>query len=450
MSDGDEGFRYAYARPSSLSTSDGQASLALSTSGGSAAAGPAEHPVFFDGFLTHPEQAAAALRAVAAVARTRFYTPPGMLAAILRAADPVVTSNRDRLRFESFSLCCGVGIRYDVLPGGLDGTVLDSGTTNVDFQAPVRDALASVTEAEPLHLRVGHDVTVTTLDTTVTERKVPLPERWLKGFAESHRASTTVTPRFEVPAAEARRLLAALGSSSSRKPVWVIREGSALRATTRPNAEGVSLSSPHRLQPLAPLLRFAHTFRGYAAPHDEAGAVSVWELEMDGARIVLTHSPDSSRGFSGEGGVLADLAAGTADEARTIEAMLAFEPIIDVDALASDTGLPREHVVRALTWLSAAGRVGYDVAEGAYFHRALPFDVETVESQHPRLRAARELVGNDGIVWLEDRAIVKSGDTEYVVRVVEGGLTCSCPWFAKHRSSRGPCKHALAAAIVRG
>ena len=94
----------------------------LATSGGRTATGPAAHPVFFDGFLGHPEQAAAALLAVAKVARTRFYTPPGMVAAILRAADPVVTSNGDRLRFESFSACCGVYARYDALPGSLDGT----------------------------------------------------------------------------------------------------------------------------------------------------------------------------------------------------------------------------------------------------------------------------------------------------------------------------------------
>jgi hypothetical protein len=74
----------------------------LATSGGTTSAGAADHPYFFRGFLGHAEQAAAGLLAVAKVARTRYYTPPGMLAAILRAADPVVTSNGDRLRFESF------------------------------------------------------------------------------------------------------------------------------------------------------------------------------------------------------------------------------------------------------------------------------------------------------------------------------------------------------------
>src|SRR4051794_8279308 len=164
---------YSYVRPSELTFGDGQADLVLATSGGRTADGPAAHPVFFDGFLGHPEQTAAALLAVAKVARTRFYTPPGMVTAILRAADPVVTSNGDRLRFESFSGCCGVYARLDLLPGALERPALDSGTTNVDFNPPMREALARVGGIDPLHLRVGEDVVVTTIDGAVAEKKVP-------------------------------------------------------------------------------------------------------------------------------------------------------------------------------------------------------------------------------------------------------------------------------------
>ena len=123
----------------------------LATSGGRTAAGPAIHPVFFDGFLGHPEQAAAALLAVAKVARTRFYTPPGMLAAILRAADPVVTSNGDRLRFESPRRVAASTRGTTPSPEVSMGNVIDTGTTNVDFNLPMRDALARTGGLEPLH-----------------------------------------------------------------------------------------------------------------------------------------------------------------------------------------------------------------------------------------------------------------------------------------------------------
>jgi len=43
---------------------------------------------------------------------------------------------------------------------------------------------------------------------------------------------------------------------------------------------------------------------------------------------------------------------------------------------------------------------------------------------------------------------VHSGKTRYRVRLLEDGARCTCPWFAKHRGARGPCKHVLAAQLV--
>ncbi|MGE7316747.1 hypothetical protein, partial [Staphylococcus capitis] len=105
---------YRYLQPSTL----GAAGLDLQTCGG-----PAANPRFFSGFLTTPAAAAAGLLAVAEVARTRYHQPvsPASL-------DPVVTGSRDRLRFESFSGCCGVYARMDVLPAGFDGEVAGHGT----------------------------------------------------------------------------------------------------------------------------------------------------------------------------------------------------------------------------------------------------------------------------------------------------------------------------------
>lgn len=442
---------YTYLRPSAVAFGDGRTDLTLATSGGCTPAGPAAHPTFFEGFLGHPEQSATALLAVAKVARTRFYTPPGMVAAILRAADPVVTSNGDRLRFESFSACCGVYARYDLLPGGLDGTVLDTGTTNVDFNPAMRDALARVGDLEPLHLEVGTDLVVRTIEAEVVEKKVPLPDRWLKGFAEVQLAAAGVTPAFEVTASEARRFVRSLPSSAGRKPVWAVPVGRGLRLTTRPAREGVSLSGFDRLKPLEPLLRFARSVRAYAGPHDSQGATGLWELSLDDARLVLALSPESSRGFSGEGGVLPDLADDDASEdADLVSALLAFEPHIDVTRLAAEAGLTADRVVRALSRLSAAGRVGYDTAEGTYFHRELPYDPARLASMHPRLLAAHALLEAGAVRFEGATAYVRgSNTTEHVVRHTPQGDRCTCPWFAKHKGNRGPCKHALAVDLAR-
>lgn len=93
---------YRYATASTLTRDQ----LSLATSGGITEAGPAAHPYFFTGFLAEPGPAAQALLATAAIARARYHVAASVIAALVR--DPVVTSNADRLRFESFSACCGV------------------------------------------------------------------------------------------------------------------------------------------------------------------------------------------------------------------------------------------------------------------------------------------------------------------------------------------------------
>lgn len=425
--------------------------MRLSTSGGRTAEGPADHPQFFDGFLGPAEQMAAALLVIARVARTRYYVPPGMLAAVLRAADPVVTSNGDRLRFESFSACCGVYARLDVLPAALDSPPLDTGTTNVDFNPPMREALAGVAGLDPLHLKVGNDVTVTTLDLEVTEKRVPLPERWLKGFAEVQVAASSMQQAIEIPVVEARRFIRSLPAAPGGRTaaLWAAPAGRGLRLTGRPGRGAVPLAGPERLRVLEPLLRFAGQLRAYSGEDAETGlGTSVWELDLTNARLVVSLSPEVSRGFSGEGGVLRYLAdPQSAEDGDLISALLAYEPRIDVPALAQQSGLTIDRVERALGRLGAAGRVGFDAHEAAYFHRQLPYDPEALDSMHPRLLDAQALVDAGAVHFESGQTTVRSGDIDYVVRLNDDGHRCSCPWFAKHQGTRGPCKHVLAVEI---
>lgn len=444
---------YRYLEPSALTIGDGTADLQLSTSGGQAREERAQHPHFFDGTLGHAEQMASALLLVARVARTRFYVPPGMLAAALRRADPVVTSNGDRLRFESFSACAGVYSRLDVLPGALPGPAFPTGTTNVDVNPPLREALARVGPGEAMHLAVGRDVTVTTARTHVTEEKVALPDRWLRGFAEVQVAGARMRPVIEVGAADARTFVRSLPRASTIRtaPLWAVPAARGLRLTSVPGREAVCVAGPERLRVLEPLLRFATSLRGYAPAEAEPGrpAASVWELELADARLVVTLSPDVSRGFSGEGGVLRDLAdPESGEDAERVAALLAFEPRIDVLRLAAESGLEPDRVLHALGRLGAAGRVGYDAHSGAYFHRELPYDPDVLEAMHPRLADARELVATGAVAVDGDAFRVHSGDLDYVVRATPTGFRCTCPWYGKHRDDRGPCKHILAVELL--
>ncbi|MQY10339.1 hypothetical protein SRB5_04460 [Streptomyces sp. RB5] len=442
----------AYRRASALGSGPDGRLLGLETSGGSGPRGATSNPRFFAGFLTRPRIAAAGLLAVADVAATRYYQPErrGFL-------DPVVTGNGDRLRFESFSACCGVHARLDVLQEGLDGGTTEHGTTNVDVNNPLREALSLLGPDDPLHLRVGPDeMAVTTLDGPVVEKKVPLPDRWVRGFGETQVLASAFDLRAELNAAQTARFLRSLSTGTSRAsaPVrWLVpAPGGVLRATSRAVPGAVCLAGPERLGTLRRVLRHATGLRVYG-PGVRAGSepvASAWEITLPGMRLTLTLSPAVSRGFSGEGAVLESLAAeSAAEDADLLSVLLAWEPRVDIADLAARAGLDTARVRAGLTHLGTSGRIGYDVAEAAYYHRELPFDTSRVERANPRLRDARALVA-EGAVRLDGATgLVRSGEVTYQVHERDGELGCTCPWWAKYRGGRGPCKHALAVRLVR-
>ena len=443
----------AYRRPSALESAADGRRLGLETSRGATPTGVQDHPSFFAGFLTAPQVAAAGLLAVADVAAARYYQPQ------LRASlDPVVTGNGDRLRFESFSGCGGVYARLDVLTPGLDGGEVGHGTTNVDVNNPLREALSRLGGDDPLHLRVGpEELAVTTLDGPVVEKKVPLPDRWLRGFAEAQVIAAGFDLRAELPAEEAVRFLRALPRTGGARrapagPRWVVPAGRSLRPTTRPVPGAVCLPGPERLTALQRVLRHATALRVYGpAVTGTAPAAAAWEVVLPGMRLTLTLSPDASRGFSGEGGVLDALATEeAAEDAELISVLLAWEPRVDVADLAAASGLTPQRVRAALVRLGTSGQVGYDTAEAAHFHRELPYDSGRAERHNPRLRSARALV-EAGAVAVDGALATVTAEDGHLHRVRDeaGVLTCSCLWWARYRGGRGPCKHALAVRMVR-
>jgi hypothetical protein len=245
-------FAYRYGLPSVLRDRPSGHELLLSTSGGVTEAGPVVEPYFFSGFVTEPAVAARGMLACAAVARSRYIRDPEVTAAI---RDPVVTSNQDRLRFEAFSSCCGVHARLDLLPASLDVAPTASGTTNVDFKDAMRAALAGAAIDGPLLLSVGQDtVVVDTSAGSVTERRVPMPDRWLKGFGEVQAHAQRMRLVGELSGAAAQRFIRSL-PRTARRPLWAAQAGGSMSLGVAARQGAVCVAGPHRLAELSPLLR---------------------------------------------------------------------------------------------------------------------------------------------------------------------------------------------------
>ena len=437
---------YSYSAPSQLSD-DGRPQLQLATS---SAAGL--HPHFFEGQLTSPRLSAELLSAVHLIVGSRFFVPANTLARLLALADPVVTAGGGVLRFEGFSGCCSAYIRVDMLPGAYDGDVVAKGTTNVDFNAPMRAALARVRDADGLALSVGRDaLRLRSGESDMVEKKVALPLRWIRGMLEVQSYQASMRKRIDAGGIEALRFFRTLPkASTSKTPLWVLAGPGGLRTTARPDANGVRVADTSRLRVLELLLPKAKSLTVYA---DDAQQASAWVLDFGHMRLSLVLSAETWRGFSGEGQALrALMSAGNDGAVASVRAQLQWQASLDAQELARTLSLEKTQVEDALRVLGVSGLAGFDVTQGQYFHRVLPFDLSLIEDMHPRMALARVLLA-EGAVSVERaapfKASVRSGGVLHRVREVEGELACTCPWFEKYQGARGPCKHVLAAEALR-
>ncbi len=200
---------------------------------------------------------------------------------------------------------------------------------------------------------------------------------------------------------------------------WVVPSGTGARLSTRHAPGALAVGGIERLRVLremAPFIRAVTAFGRQGGSASQGSSCSVWSVDVEGGHLALALSPEPSRGFSGEGGLL--YASSNAVDAK-VEA-------------------------------AAAGRLGYDVRRAEWFPRELPFSRRTLDRPDGRLAKARELVASEAVVLTDDRhaAAVTSGSNEYRVRLVDGTWRCTCPWWGKHGDDRGPCKHILATVIA--
>ncbi|MBX9950925.1 MAG: hypothetical protein K2Y39_17270 [Candidatus Obscuribacterales bacterium] len=448
MADSYIDYIYRYPFASAIAEGNGGSSeLNLATSERSN-----EFPHFFEGKLLQPRAIAQMLFVLSKIVSTRFYIPPAMLEKLILERDPVITSGGQMLRFEGFSACCSTYARVDVSPEAYKGQVVGTGTTNVDFNSPMRSALAMVRDEDNLSMSVGAEkVTLRHGFAKIEERKVQLPLRWIKGFVEVQAYQSRMETRLNIGKVETVRFLRSLPSStSSRSVFFVVPSGKGLRLSQRDDGSGVKVGGSERLLLLRALAPLADDLSVYAMPDGEA---SEWRLRCGGLTFCLTLSAEPSRGFSGEGQVLSDLANVDAKKLSSVRSALKWQSCVDVSEISRLSGLQDNAVRQNLSLSGSRGLVGYDLGMGSYFHRELPFEMERVEELHPRLKSARKLVEHDGVrIKFRDEerveAVVKGTDVYHSVKISPTGMQCTCPWHSKYQGLRGPCKHILSAQMV--
>jgi len=404
-----------------------------------------EAPCFFWGKLSNPQITARCLITLSNVVQSSFNLSPFEMA---KLKDPIVTAGNEKIRFEGFSHCAGVYARVDILPGGYDGEFPENGTTNVDFNQPMISALSRVNKNEEVLLSVGKkQVTVQQGADKVTERKVPLPVKWIKGLTSVQHYLSEAERQFSFNRMQALQLFQSIPAGKAKADYYLIVRGNKPTFSPVKSTNAVCVGGLHRLKLMEPLLAYADELRVFPHPQMQS---TTWQLYFGSLRFSLTLSRDAWRGFSGEGAALESLIEDIPD--RWIDAADKYSyanQVFNPTMLGITEGIDLERVDNITGRLSAMGLLGFDLDENNFFYRRLPFKLERILSLNPRMKDAEKLLEENKV------EIITKTDTRVEARVAGSGVShtvilegekerCTCTWFSRNQGERGNCKHILA------
>ncbi|RBL88499.1 SWIM zinc finger family protein [Chitinophaga flava] len=403
-------------------------------------------PSFFQGTLEQPYITACCLITLANVVRSGFTLTPAQAAF---TKDPIVTAGASKLRFEGFSQCAGVYGRVDVLPGGHNGSFPANGTVNVDFNQPMINALGAIGRNDTMQLTVGaREISLQDQEGgMVTEKKVPLPIKWIKGLTTVQLFLAASDLRYTFNKVQLRQLFQGLPNGTVKADYYLMVRNNKPVLSPVKNAQAICIGGVHRLRLLEPLLPLADELQVFAHPDMQS---TTWQLVFGNVRFSLSLSREAWRGFSGEGAALDALIADVPD--HLIAALDKYgyaNQEFNATLLAIKEQVSFEQIDQLTARLAAMGLLGYDPDNNLYFYRRLPFKLNRILSLNPRMKEAEQLLAEDKVAIISQQhdkveARVAGSGVTHTVTVDGDNARCTCTWFARHQGERGPCKHILA------
>ncbi len=431
-----------------------QGTLALALAPAQTPIGVEHHPLFFQGTAVYPQVLARGLLVLADITATRYfnYVP-------VTDRDPILSAQGNVLRAECFSACNGVYARLDLLQSGFEGQIAH-GTTNIDIGPELKSALTKIKKDDQLFVKVGDDglnaqpiehnkqSNVIKMAEAIHERSVQMPDRWVRALGNTALIHQTMQTSFSLDQRQSMLFIGSLPHATSKNQEgWLTLTPQGVKLLPIQTKGAVYISGLHRLSALKRIMKNIQGITFYQ-PNEQSSGEFMLQVDLLGARLTLSLTACSWRGYSGEGALLSSLAeAVTQEDAESIYSMLTFDAVINEAKLAQQLKIDNQRLQTALSLLAVNGKLGYDAHEKAYFHRELPNDPNRIHRDNPRLIAAQKLV-EQVKKHSETEWFVTSKEVDYRVnydpiRSIEQA-SCTCTWYLKHQNDRGPCKHILA------
>lgn len=504
----------AYAGASGVVTTEGAARVALFSN-------LDRDPVQFDGVLRDPLRFREAMSALYAVVGSDYrYVPKDRTAylAYLRMKresaglavwqaqhayfswllrndplayfilDPVISVHPDQVFFEVFSKDEGTYAKLSIDRAAF--TVEDPpvcGTTNIDFSPHLFTGLQQMRSYRETRLTIGREaVKVTTASAgEVLEKRIRVPDTWLRGFLQVQSATTLPLDRCTLAPIDLYNLLRHLRLHGDRKgqrrglrielvpgePPRLVLEPweTVLPSTAGPyrgrTARVVRVWGRRRLLLLRRMLPFVEQVDVFLLG---SGLPSFWVLRAGAMTFTLGLTGFTAANWSQAVSfdLLLPRKTQTIEPLEKVLAHLARSWSATAKDLAHVTGLKGAALLEALQAGCQQGKLVYDLASDVYRLRLLtetPLDLPRLEYRNQRERIAHDLLVRRGAVAIVTENRIPGTGLELVGKVTvaedrreyrpqmlladEGQVSkaeCTCPAFRKQGLKAGPCPHLIA------
>lgn len=401
--------------------------------------------------------------------------------------DPVISVHPDQVFFECFS---GDESTYACFScqHAMFEEVGDykCGTTNIDYSSALYEEFQKMRGYRRTELKVeAGGFEVATEGEAFEEKKIDLPDSWVRGFLQVSSAMTMDAVELQVDPMDLHNLLFVLkrkkekvGPRSLRfvlkpgEPVKVVIDPWGIELICRRSSHDSSVEQEIRVwgrRRLLTLERLLPKAQGVLVRLLGYGMPSFWMVDLGAASYTLGLSGWTANDWSRAGQF--DLLAprGEVSEADKVKVLGALRGrwFGSVAELAQETGLPAGMVGTALVAAAQAGRAVFDLKKQVWRARDLtgdPLPLEALRFANEREEKAAKLV-EKGVVKLHQSPkgadFTLYGKIKGGKRIHAAGLKldednrlreahCSCNFFQQNKLRLGPCEHLLALRMEAG
>ena len=399
--------------------------------------------------------------------------------------DPIVSVQDDATFFEGFSVDESIYGRVKLPHAAIESvSAIRPGTTNIDFSLGLDKEFSRIRSYRPMQLTVGPEsVTVETDIGAALERKIDLPDSWVRGLVEVQSAlvfapiDLVLSPLFLAdilailegekekhgPRSLRFRLSPGEPVSVEIEPWGVVRTDPDSKFTGDKTQE-IRIWGRRRLKVLKDLLSGAERLHVRLLG---SGMPSFWSVTQDGVEFTVGLSGWTSLDWASRSRFSAIIPTINVSEQLVMRAaaLLKASGRMTVDDLAQATQTGSNEARGALQTLCLGGKAMFEPETHLYRWRELfaEFDLAALPAPGLEERKGIELLAENAVTIEKD--IWENGRHHLVASVSDNGdrtttldtdldgrvlyAECTCSHFRYHKLREGPCRHLVALAASK-